>query len=513
MPAGRGRCAPMESVEVNTALLSAIVNSDALPSMPVVAFKVLELCRQEDVDVKDVADVIAKDPALTAKMLRLANSSMFGMSKTVASLDQAMMVLGLRTVKIMALGFSLVDTLKHDSATEFDYPGYWRRSLTTAVAARQLADIVGDIRRDEAFVAGLLCDIGMLAAERHPEKIYRPVISVHREMKGRIQDIETALLEITHAHISALMLANWSMPEMVCQAAQAHHGEGIDTLKGRSLILAKTLWAASEMAELFCGDIDAAGYGAVRDHIQSILGVAPKALDELMAQINQQVSEAAEMFSIELAEEISFDEIRRTAMMQMASLSLSAEQDRARAETKAREISALNETLRARAEFDKLTGIANRQTFDDHLAAAIDRAVGGAADLGLIMLDVDHFKKFNDTYGHLAGDEVLKTVGQCLRKISDETQFAARYGGEEFAVVVADIAARDLRALAEDIRKNIARLRVRHGGAELSVTASLGVAHVNFGEERIDSNELIRRADGCLYDAKREGRNRVEITF
>jgi diguanylate cyclase (GGDEF)-like protein len=267
------------------------------------------------------------------------------------------------------------------------------------------------------------------------------------------------------------------------------------------------------MAELFCGDIDASEYGAVRAHIQSITGVAPQALDDVMAKINRQVSEAAELFSIKLAEEISFEEIRRNAMMQMATLSLSAERERACAENKAREVSALNESLRIRAEVDKLTGIANRQTFDDHLSAAIDAALARNADLGLILLDVDRFKDFNDTHGHLAGDDVLKSVGQCLRKISDETQFAARYGGEEFAIVIADMTARDLRTLAEDIRKNIARLRVRHGGADLNVTASLGVAHVNFGEEQIDATEFIRRADGCLYDAKRDGRNRVEITF
>jgi diguanylate cyclase len=219
------------------------------------------------------------------------------------------------------------------------------------------------------------------------------------------------------------------------------------------------------------------------------------------------------MFSIELTQEISFEEIRRGAMMQMATLSLSAEQERAKAETRAREVSALNESLRTRAEVDKLTGIANRQTFDDRLATAIGDATTRRSDLGLIMLDVDHFKKFNDTHGHLTGDEVLKTVGSCLRKISDDTQFAARYGGEEFAIIVADMAARDLRALAEDIRKNIGRLRVKHTSGDLSVTASLGVAHVNFGEDPIDATEFIRRADGCLYDAKREGRNRVEITF
>lgn len=498
---------------MNTSLLSAIVNSDALPSMPVVAFKVLELCRQEDVDFQDVVEVIAKDPALTAKMLKVSNSSMFGMAKTVASLEQAVKVLGLRTVKIMALGFSLVDTFRPHAGIGFDYPGYWRRCLSTAVAARQLHSVTGDVRRDEAFVAGLLCDIGMLAAERHPQRIYQPVVDAHAEMKGRIQDIESALLGITHAHISALMLAKWNTPEVICQAVQAHHGEGIDQLGPRPQALARVLWAASEISELFCGDTDATAYQAVSDHIMKIVGIKPKPLEALMAVINHQVGEAAELFSLKLTDEISFDEIRSRAMLQMATLSFSADQERAQAETRAREATALSESLRTRAEMDKLTSIANRQTFDDRLAAMMSDAATRRGDLGLILLDVDHFKRFNDTYGHLAGDEVLKSLGQCLRKISDDTQFAARYGGEEFAIIVADMTARDLRCLAEDIRKNIARIKVQRGDVALSVTASLGVAHVNLGEENVAPNELIERADGCLYEAKREGRNRVEITF
>ena len=104
-------------------------------------------------------------------------------------------------------------------------------------------------------------------------------------------------------------------------------------------------------------------------------------------------------------------------------------------------------------------------------------------------------------------------VGKCLGKISDATQFAARYGGEEFAIIAADVTARQLRELAEDVRKNIARLRIEHEGNELSLTASLGAAHVSFAEEAVEPKELISRADTCLYEAKRDGRNRVEITF
>ena len=199
---------------------------------------------------------------------------------------------------------------------------------------------------------------------------------------------------------------------------------------------------------------------------------------------------------------------------------MSAEQERASAESRAEEarsqvqtLSRYAESLEEKATIDKLTGIANRQAFDDRLEAVIHQAVTRRSDLGLIILDLDHFKRVNDTYGHQTGDEALRLVGKCLNKISDEARFAARYGGEEFAVIVVDATARELRELAEDIRKSVSRIRFRHGSKELSVTASLGVAHVSFAEEAVDPPEIIRRADECLYDAKHDGRNRVEITF
>jgi diguanylate cyclase (GGDEF)-like protein len=505
---------------LNTALLSTIVNSDALPSMPAVAFKVLELCRQDDVSINAVADVIAKDPALTARMLKVANSSIFGMSKKVATLSQAMVVLGLRTVKIMALGFSLVDTLHERSRTGFDYARYWRRSMSTAVAARQLAEVLGDVRKDEAFVGGMLCDIGMVAAERHPDGMYETVVQQHQAQGGRIQDIERAVLGVTHAQISAMMLAHWSMPEIMSHAVASHHGDGFDQLDPRTKVMAGALWAASEMAELFCGDTDPAQFAVVWDKVINLVGITPAALDGVMEVLNSQVREAAEMFCVKLTKEVSYDDLRQHAVQQLAQLSLSAERERASAETEVKQarnqlqtLNQLNAELKVKAETDRLTGVANRQSFETHLDHSIETAAQTSADLGLILLDLDHFKKLNDSHGHQAGDEALRLVGKCLNKITDSVRFAARYGGEEFAVVVSESTARELRELAEDVRKSIGRIRFTHGGQELTITASLGATHVSFREETVDAAEMIRRADECLYDAKREGRNRVEITF
>ncbi|GJM25272.1 MAG: hypothetical protein DHS20C16_16870 [Phycisphaerae bacterium] len=491
---------------MNTALLSSIVNSDALPSIPAVALKVIELCREDDVDVKDVADAISTDPALTVRMLKSANSSIFGMSKTVSSLPQAMVVLGIRTVKVMALGFALADTVKGEKKGQFDYPRYWRRSLTTAVAARQIAQEFGGVRKDEAFVGGLLSDIGMIAAERHSQEQYNEVIKRHLAGEGRFHEIEQAVLGITHADVSAMMLANWSMPEAMSHAIRAHHGNGLESLDARSKSLGTILNAASEISSLFSGDVDPSRSEEIFDSVAKTCGVSREFLDGVMEVLNQNVNEAAEMFSVDLGDEISFDQIRQAAMMQLTHLSMSAEHERMSAQSQV-------ESWRQRAETDKLTGVANRQAFDDHLANTVQDALSIQGQIGLIMLDIDHFKKLNDTHGHQAGDEALRRVGSCVEQFVEESQFVARYGGEEFAFVVAEATAGKLRELAEEVRERISKIRFEHNGTPLQFTASLGAAHVDFTEESVNPEELIRRADECLYGAKQDGRNRVEIVF
>ncbi len=491
---------------MNTALLSAIVNSEELPSIPAVALKVIELCREDDIDIQDVADAISTDPALTIRMLKSANSSMFGMSKTVSSLSQAMVVLGIRTVKVMALGFALADTVKSGKKGTFDFPTYWRRSLTTAVAARQLAEEYGGIRKDEAFVAGLLSDIGMIAIQQHCESEYGEVVRRSTDGEGRIHEIEQDIFEITHADVSAMMMANWSMPEAMCHAIRAHHGNGLNELEPRSKSVGIVLCAASDIASLFSGDIDPSQSEAVFEDAIARTGVSREFLDSVVEVLNANVSEAAEMFSVDLGKEVSYDQLRQSAMQEIMNISMSAEQERKSTESQM-------ESLRHKAETDRLTGIANRQAFDDHIATVVNETNQSKGEVGLIMMDIDHFKKLNDTHGHQAGDEALRRVGACVDNFAKESQFVARYGGEEFAIVAAESSARKLRELAEEVRESISKIRFQHNGTPLQFTASLGAAHVDFTEESVDVVELIRRADECLYEAKQDGRNRVEITF
>jgi len=154
---------------------------------------------------------------------------------------------------------------------------------------------------------------------------------------------------------------------------------------------------------------------------------------------------------------------------------------------------------------DSLTGLANRRAFDEAMKASVERAAKPGVRDSLIMFDVDHFKGFNDTYGHLAGDEVLRQVGTALQREARPGDKAARYGGEEFAIILSDLVGEPAKREAERLRATIGELEFCFNNQPVNVTASAGMSAFQPGDS---IKCLIERADSALYEAKKAGRNR-----
>ena len=159
---------------------------------------------------------------------------------------------------------------------------------------------------------------------------------------------------------------------------------------------------------------------------------------------------------------------------------------------------------------DGLTKVFNKRYFEDRLRTEFAFARRHTSTLSLIMFDIDHFKKINDTRGHLAGDRVLAVVAQHVAKLVRAEDILARYGGEEFAVVCRQTAARDAETLAERIRGSLERLSIGVEGDRINVTVSLGVATIPH-PDIVDAVTFVRLTDEALYAAKRAGRNRVVV--
>jgi two-component system cell cycle response regulator len=170
-----------------------------------------------------------------------------------------------------------------------------------------------------------------------------------------------------------------------------------------------------------------------------------------------------------------------------------------------------NARLEALAQTDALTQLLNRRALVERVTAELDRAQRYGSMVGLLMVDLDHFKEVNDTYGHLFGDEVLRTVARVLAAEARSSDVAARYGGEEFVIVLPETGLQGSQILAERVREEIARLRFQApDGTTFSMTASIGLAcYPAQGINDVDS--LLARADEALYRAKAAGRNRVVV--
>jgi diguanylate cyclase (GGDEF)-like protein len=169
-------------------------------------------------------------------------------------------------------------------------------------------------------------------------------------------------------------------------------------------------------------------------------------------------------------------------------------------------LSARSVTLENAALTDALTGTQNRRYFDDALREYLAEFGRIGKPVGLMILDLDHFKAVNDTHGHDVGDEVLRSVADCLQNFTRYHDVVARLGGEEFAIVVPNMDEFQLQKFAERIRQAIAALVIRAGSATMRVTTSVGLA---VWDGREDPDAFYRRADRMLYQAKKQGRNRV----
>lgn len=166
------------------------------------------------------------------------------------------------------------------------------------------------------------------------------------------------------------------------------------------------------------------------------------------------------------------------------------------------------EQMRQHADYDSLTGIHNRRHFESTLTREMDRHQRYGQDLSLLLLDLDHFKRVNDSWGHLAGDTVLRAVTDILRNTVRKADYCARYGGEEFVVILPQTGVDNAALLAERLRRKIQTLKIMFDSSTIGVTASIGISCLN-GCRHKDENILTQEADIALYQAKDLGRNRV----
>ena len=220
-PAARQAALPRQAMNDPTATLDRLAaNAEQLYSLPAVAMEVLHLTDNPQVDTRALKECIENDPALTGKILRVVNSSLFGLSREVSDLNQALTLLGTKPLKLLVLGFSLPSGL-YAGIEARTLGRYWRRTLTKAVAGRELAERLWHVPGDDAFIAGLLQDVGILLLLQQLGQPYCSSSTACGARALELDALEAEAMGFTHTALSAKMLARWHLPQNLVEAVAA----------------------------------------------------------------------------------------------------------------------------------------------------------------------------------------------------------------------------------------------------------------------------------------------------
>jgi diguanylate cyclase (GGDEF)-like protein len=471
-----------------------------LPTLPGVAIRILEAIRQESTCAKDIAQIVASDASLSAKLLQVVNSPFYGRSDKIASVNQAIAFLGLYEVKNMALSFSLIKTFTPKGNGAFDHVQFWKDSFVGAIAAELLANKLDPRNSENAFCIGLMQNIGSLILAQSMPREYDTLVKEVVSDSLPLHCAETMRLGLNHMELGAHVLTTWGLPRSIVSAIGQHHlledgGDHFDQIDRLSIILA----LSSSVIELFNSpdarksysrlnkSIDACGLGKVVDAGAIVESTAEK------------IKAVFPVFEMEVDEDKHI-EILETAKSELSALTTGLIQ---KMHVQAKDIQELEE----QAGTDVLTQLNNRRRFWEILSQEINRASRNGTTLAMIMADVDHFKPINDFFGHLAGDQALKSIAACLKNQLRVSDTIARYGGEEFAIILPETTLDEALRVAERIRKASESAQILLDGKPVTVTLSMGVAVLG-QDSRMDAEGLIKRADEALYEAKNSGRNR-----
>ncbi len=483
--------------------IDQVIASPKLPSLPAVAVRIIDLVQQPDVSVDELASVVANDAALASKILRTANSSYYARARSVSKISDALVVLGLRRVKTLALGFSLVDDLRSRGGGKgLDYTEFWQRSLFTAVAAREIARRQRFKETEEAFLGGLTHSLGVLALNQAFGDAYGRLFT---EAKGDYQQLihlERLHLGFDHGALGGALGEKWNLPPILTASLRCVGAPDFAPAEFRDIVRCVALGAMA--ADFLLGQDPAATLGSFREKCAGWFGISIDTGDEILSVITEDAAPMRALLDLPEGRSVSVGDLLAQANEALEALSLEAELENSRLERE-------RSSYAIEAATDALTGLANRRRFDEFLDFQLRTAAATRTSVALLMIDIDFFKKINDTYGHQAGDSVLKAVAAVVRTTIRTDDLVARFGGEEFAVVLPSTPLRGAGVLGKRVREAIdIALMPIDDGREIHVTVSIGVAALA-PRGQFDPSHLIKAADQALYDAKNAGRNTVRL--
>ena len=491
-----------------------------LPSLPTVAVRLLELSQEAVVEQREIVQAVLTDPAMSARIVRAANTTYFGVRHDVSSVEQAASILGATVTSALALNFSLVEADADEPAGLTHYRNYWQRSLVQSAAATVIAEKMSAECVDQYSLCGLLLDVGRLALLTAFPTEYRPVLEAAANEEVPLEQLELAALGLHHADVGSRLMERWKLPAEIVEAIRWHHvaPEWLLARKGGSNFQLQAAMAlASRAGDLICATRREPFFERLHHFANALFHWSENETQEFVAETELRAWRQDSLCQLEttpaasvLTAQANDQLVKLTLRSHDASVQAKVRQQAAEKGT--RDLESENRQLQKQALHDPLTEIYNRQFFDEMLETETKRSQRCASPIGVIFADVDHFKQVNDTYGHQFGDYVLKRIARLFASTTRTSDVLARYGGEEFVVLVSQPTEKGLERRCERIRSRVESEVFLFGDVRVPVTVSLGaVLAVPGRNERDLGVRLIANADECLYESKRSGRNRAIV--
>lgn len=510
------------SVSTATAnLLDQFVErAGSLYSLPAVALEVLELTSQPRIDTRALKACVERDPALTSRLLRVVNSSLFGMSREVTDLNQALALLGVKPLKLLVLGFSLPKTLYAGIDAE-ELQHFWRFTLLKAVAARELSQKFWKGVGDESFIAGLLQDIGMLVLAQELGESYLSFLHGVREQRANLLQLETETLGFDHTTLSARLLDRWSLPASLVEAigTPAPMGDGACLPAGESP-LPRILHLATLIASILVDDRD--------DLLPQLLHAADRyrsiqveQIDALLESMEESVGVMAGLFAVRLDTTGSYREILARAHAQMSQVAMDSLADILGGQTargaqvdrhplrEAVEQFASGQPVQSPRTVASIAAAARSATPDPGLLGRIGDAIATTrarhCELSLVLLQVDAFsdllvRRGPEFAAHLGS--ALRTGVHLLCELPCECLLVE---DARLAILMPHCDRQQAVATTRSLIEGLANWLVERGEAGAPVTFSAGVAALATPTRHSRADDLLDAAERCLFAAVQSG--------
>lgn len=549
--------------EAPDALELLLQQSSQLYSLPGVAIQVLELTKNPQVDLAQLKACIERDPALTTKVLRVVNSSLFGLARRVSDLNQALALLGAKPLKLLVLGFSLPDPLFADVAGDV-LTRYWKHTLTRAVAAREISERIWRQPGDDAFIAALLKDLGRLVLI---QGLGRPYIDFLRKAdhgSQPLRQLERRVIGFDHVQLTAGVLTQWGLPESLIEAVSSPEDPAeLESPPSRAKVVPKILYFAELLAQLLA-DEDT----EILPEVIAVGGrhhqLTEPQLAALAAGLSETVGQLAEVLSLDLPGGLVYTEVLARGYQQLslaaadAAVDLAAARRQAQAvqfdslasSEEARTLSATAagllkrrdsaETVRAPlaerpivAETAAITG--RPSALPGHAAAAVKAASAAASapaaageddidpgligrlaaaatacrqarcDLSLLLVEIDRYSELVFAEGERGAREVWRILEAACQALDHPGAYWLQIKETCLALVLPDCDRRGAVELGNELLRQVRN--ASGGGSAFSATISVAACTAAVPPRNFLPRGLVQRAERCLYAAQASGGN------